>query len=96
MELVTPPIHLGRVILYVWNKPRLVSLLCDVYLGWYVRPYCAYANVMLIIQYALYIISLKTLHLPSGEGVLSFSAAIHFAMKCSAPCSAILRHSPSS
>ena len=25
-----------------------------------------------------------------------FSAAIHFAMKCSAPCSAVLRHSPSS
>ena len=27
---------------------------------------------------------------------LAFSAAIHFAMKCSAPCSAVLRHSPSS
>ena len=27
---------------------------------------------------------------------LVFSAAIHFAMKCSAPCSAVLRHSPSS
>ena len=25
-----------------------------------------------------------------------FSAAIHFTMKCSAPCSAVLRHSPSS
>ena len=27
---------------------------------------------------------------------LGFSAAIHFAMKCCAPCSAVLRHSPSS
>ena len=27
---------------------------------------------------------------------LAFAAAIHFAMKCSAPCSAVLRHSPSS
>ena len=27
---------------------------------------------------------------------LAFSATIHFAMKCSAPCSAVLRHSPSS
>ena len=27
---------------------------------------------------------------------LVFSAPIHFAMKCSAPCSAVLRHSPSS
>ena len=27
---------------------------------------------------------------------LVFSATIHFAMKCSAPCSAVLRHSPSS
>ena len=27
---------------------------------------------------------------------LAFSAAIHFAMKCSAPCSAVLRYSPSS
>ena len=27
---------------------------------------------------------------------LAFSAAIHFAMKCSAPCSAVLRHFPSS
>ena len=34
-------------------------------------PHCVSPNVMLIIQYALYIISLKTLHLPSGKGVLS-------------------------
>ena len=27
---------------------------------------------------------------------LAFSAAIHFAMKCSVPCSAVLRHPPSS
>ena len=30
------------------------------------------------------------------SSALAFSAAIHFAMKCSAPCSAVLRHSPSS
>ena len=38
---------------------------------------------------------------PSRSGIcrspaLVFSATIHFAMKCSAPCSAVLRHSPSS
>ena len=37
MGLVTPPIHFGSVILYV-GKPRLVSLLYDAYLEWYLRP----------------------------------------------------------
>ena len=31
-------IHFGRVILYVWRSPLIVSLLSDVYLGWYFRP----------------------------------------------------------
>ena len=30
------------------------------------------------------------------SSALAFSATIHFAMKCSAPCSVVLRHSPSS
>ena len=33
---------------------------------------------------------------PCRSRALTFSAAMHFAMKHSAPCSAILRHSPSS
>ena len=33
---------------------------------------------------------------PVTKDIPIFSAAIRFAMKCSAPCSAVLRHSPSS
>ena len=64
-------IHFGRVILsrtvepsrsqyFVWRVPLS---------GTFVR--CVSPNVMLSIQYALYIISLKTLDLPSGESALS-------------------------
>ena len=29
--------HFGRIILYVWGSPPVVSLFTDVYLGWYLR-----------------------------------------------------------
>ena len=76
MGLVTPLIHFGRVILYVQNSHlRSQSSIHKIFL-WsflvvYGRPLCFLFNVTLIVQYALYIIFLKTLHLPSGEGVLS-------------------------
>ena len=77
MGFVTPPIHFGRVILYVWNSSfqSVFYGLCLVFyatrtLGGTYVP-CVSPNVTLIIQYALYIAFLKTLHLPSGEGALS-------------------------
>ena len=74
MGFVTPPIHFGRLILCVRSSPFLVSLLrpfsgylCDVYLGCTNVP-CVSPNASLLIRYVVYIISLKTLDLPSGEG----------------------------
>ena len=60
MGFVTPPIHFGRVILCVLSSPFLVSILCDVCLGWYVRLLCSP-------QYVLHTISLKNLDLAPGE-----------------------------
>ena len=74
MGLVAPPIHCGRVILYVWNShPRSQSSkgLFRSFLVVYGRPLCFPLNVTHIIQHPLYIIFLKTLHFPSGEVVLS-------------------------
>ena len=70
-----PPKHFGRVMLYGWNShPRMkVSLLKTFFWSFlvvYGRPLCFPFSVTLIIQYALYIIFLKTLHLPFGEGVI--------------------------
>ena len=48
MGLVTPPIHFSRVILYVWDKPRLVSLYATCTLGGTYVPLCfpqCYADV---------------------------------------------------
>ena len=38
----------------------------------------------------------RTYHTAGCSPALAFSVTIHFAMKCSAPCSAVLRYSPSS
>ena len=48
VRLATPPIHFGRVILYVWNKPRLVSLYATSTLGVTYVPLClpqCYADI---------------------------------------------------
>ena len=75
MELVSPPIHFGRVMLYVGNSHPPCSQSSKSFfwsfLVVYGRPLCFSFNVTLIVQYALYIIFLKTLHLPSGKGVFS-------------------------
>ena len=74
MGLVTPPIHFGRVILYVWNshpRSQYSKTFFWSFLVVYGRPLCFPFNVTLIIHYALYIIFLKTPHLPSGAVVLS-------------------------
>ena len=58
--------------------------------------HCVSPNVMLTIQYALYIIFLETLNIPSGEGVLSSSssglvrACVGCELSCTRDCSPIL------
>ena len=59
---LTPPIHFGRVTLYIWSS-LLVSFPCDVCLGWYLRLLCS-PNALLLVQYVVYVISLKTLGFP--------------------------------
>ena len=64
MGLATPPIHFGRVILYVWSSIFFVSLFgpftvfyATCTLGGTCVPYSSVSpNVMLLIQYTLYII----------------------------------------
>ena len=64
MGYVTPSIHFGRVILSVWSSPFQSVFYATCTLdGTYVP--CVFPNDTLLIQYALYIISLKTLGLPS-------------------------------
>ena len=73
MGLVTPPIHFDRVILYVWDSyppSRSSKGFFWSFLVVYRRPLSFPFSVTMIIQYALYIIFLKTLHIPSVEGVL--------------------------
>ena len=74
MGLVTPPIHFGRVILYVWNshlRSQSSKAFFCFFLVVYGRPLCFPFNVTLIMQYALCIIFLETLHLSSGKVILS-------------------------
>ena len=60
-------IHFGRVISSRMVEPSRSQSFLVVY-G---RPVCFPFNASLLIQYALYIISLETLDIPSGEGALS-------------------------
>ena len=46
-----------------------MTLFYDPFLAVYGRPLCFSFNVMLLIQYDLYIIFPKILDVPSGEGV---------------------------
>ena len=73
MGLVTPLIQFCRVISSGMVQPscsQSSETFFWYFLVVYGRPLCFPFNVTLIVQYALYIIFLKALHLPSGEGVL--------------------------
>ena len=77
MELVSPPIHFGRVILYVWNSHTRSQASKAFFLIVYGRPLCFPFDVTLLVRYVLSII-FETLDLPSGkEGVLSASSKYH-------------------
>ena len=71
MGLVIPFTQFCRVILPGMADPSCSQ--SSKALFWYfLAPRCvSIFNVTLIVHYVLYIIFLKTLHLPSGEGVLS-------------------------
>ena len=79
MGLVTPPIHFGMVILYVWNsQPRSQSskALFLVFSGrlWTSAMFvlkCYAINAIRCLHHLFY----ETLDLPSGKGVLSVDAA---------------------
>ena len=69
MGFVTPPIHFGRVILYVWSSPFLSVFYATCALGsTYVSCVCTKRSIM---------ISLKTSDLPSGEGALTKPSVRH-------------------